>query len=151
MSHVTDVKLKVTDLDALERAAERLGFEFRRDQKTYAWYGRFMNDSNAYGKHDPKNFGKSEHALRLKNHQPGDYEVGVVKSLDGDGYEILFDEWGPGQKLKAVVGPQANALRREYAAEVAEQKAMQKLSRHGWRVQREDLPGNRIRLRLKKR
>lgn len=146
------MKLKVKDLDALEESADALGGELRRGQKTHAWYGRFMNDSRSYGEHDPKDFGKCEHAIRLKNHQAGDYEIGVVKAKDGEGFELLVDTWGPGQKLvTAFGGPQLHGLRREYAASVATKRANATLARKGYRVQREDLPGNRIKLKVRKR
>ena len=45
MSHVTDLKLRIHDLDALEEAAEKCGLQLMRGQKTYAWFGEFMNDS----------------------------------------------------------------------------------------------------------
>lgn len=152
MSHVTDVKLKIHDIDALEEAVDKLGMILQRGQKTYQWYGRFMNDSSAYGGYDPKDFGKCEHAIRRKDHQAGDYEIGVVNARDGNGYELLVDTWGPGGKLVAAGGGRSlDGIRREYAASVATRKAVDKLSRHGWRVVREELPGNNIRLKLRKR
>jgi len=155
MSHITEIKLKVKDLDALETAADSLGFELRRGQKTHAWYGRFMNDS-AEGRQfarerSVEEMGKCEHALRMKNHQSGDYEIGVVKSQDGDGYTLSFDSWGPGKKLEALAGPGLKTLRREYACEVATRTAQKSLGRQGFRVERSDIGGGRIRLRLRKR
>ena len=122
-----------------------------RDQKTYAFYGRFLNDSHDYGNHDPATFGKGEHALRAKDYKPGDYEIGVVKALDGNGFELLVDTWGPGRKLIAKAGQNLDGLRREYAASVATRKAQATLGRKGFTLSREDLPGNRIRLRLRRR
>ncbi len=152
MSHVTAVKLRVENLDALEEAAAKLGLVLKRGQNHYAWYGRDMRDSNLAGNHDRAKFGKCEHALRRLDHQQGDYEIGIVKATDGsEAYEMLFDEWGPGQKLVAAVEKNANALKREYAAEVATRKANEKLGRHGFKVVREDLPNRAIRLKVKKR
>jgi hypothetical protein len=75
-----------------------------------------------------------------------------VPALDGNGYELMADIYGgPGRKLTEKAGPGFAALKREYAAARATTKALEKLSRKGWRVQREDQPGNRIRLRLIKR
>jgi hypothetical protein len=83
----------------------------------------------------------------------GEWEIGVVPAKDGPGYDLLLDTYGsPGARLSGPAGgPQLNGIRREYAAAVAEKKALEKLSRHGWRVQREDLPGNLIRLKVRKR
>jgi hypothetical protein len=157
MSHVTDVKLKVHDLDALEKACTKLGLELRRDKKTYAWWGNFVGDSTPPAGRDPKDYGKGEHAIGRAGTTPcdgasGEWEIGLVPALDGNGYELMADTYGgPGRALLERAGPQFNTLRREYAAEVATSKAVEKLSRHGWRVQREELPGNKIRLRLRKR
>ena len=157
MSHVTDVKLRIHDLDALAEACERLGLELRRDQKTYAWWGRFQNDSSAYGEHRPAEMGTCEHAIRVKGTAPrnghsGPWEIGVVAAKDGDGYGLYYDTFGgAGQALTNKVGPSANALRKEYAACVATRKVTEKLSRHGWRAVREDLPTGGIRIKVRKR
>lgn len=154
MSHITDVKLKIKDLDALAEAAEALGLELVRGQKTHAWYGRFMNDSEegrrVVAERGLRNLGKCDHALRLKARYSGDYEIGVVAEADG-GYSLLYDSWGPGQRLERAAGPQLTALRREYAASVATAKAKATLGRQGWTVRRENLSGNRIRLKVVKR
>jgi len=151
LSHVTDVKLRITNLDALAEAADKCGLVLMRDQKTYTWYGHFVGDSASYGNIPIEDFGKSAHALRLKDHKRGDYEIGLHTAKDGEGFQVVFDSWGPGQKLAAAVGLKANTLRREYAAAVASRKATETLARKGWRVVREDLPGNQIRLRLRHR
>ena len=144
MSHVASVDCFVTDLAALRTVAERLGFDLVEGAKTYAWYGRFMNDSRAFGKHDPKTFGTCEHKLRAKDHQSGDYEIGLVRRLDGEpGWELLYDEWGPGQKLHAKAGNRLATLKDELAAEVST-RAMQ---RQGWRVRRTVTADGKIQLR----
>ncbi len=155
MSHVTDVKLKIKDLEALEEAAAACGLDLRLGQTTHAWYGKFMNDSEegrrVVKERGQQALGKCEHALRLKNHQQGDYEIGVVKSLDGDGYDLLLDEWGPGRKLVNAVGPSANKLRQEYAVAQATRKAKATLGKKGFTVAREDLLNGSVRLKLRRR
>jgi hypothetical protein len=151
MSHMTEVKLRVVDLDALAEAAEKVGLELRRGQTTHAWYGRFVGDSRPPAGRDPKDYGKCAHALRLKDHKPGDYEVGLVPALDGKGYDLMLDEWGPGAKLSRAAGQGLGRLKQEYAAAVATKKARATLGRHGFGVTREDLPSGRIRLRLRRR
>lgn len=152
MSHITKVNLKIRELDDLEVAAEACGLDLRRNQKTHIWYGRFLNDS-AEGRAFEKErgraaMGKCEHALRLKDHRDGDYEIGVIKASDGDGYELSVDTFAQhGRLLKAVGGASFNKLRQEYAAAVATRKAKQQLSHKGFTLSREQV-GNRVRLRL---
>ena len=149
MSHVTDLKLRIHDLDALEEAAEKCGLQLMRGQKTYAWFGEFMNDSRDYGDIAVKDFGKGAHALRLKTHQPGDYEIGLHADKDG-GFKLAFDSWGPGRRLSEAVGQQANRLRVEYAAAVATRKAAV-LKRKGFTLVREEMQGGGVRLKLRRR
>lgn len=157
MSHVTDIRLRIRDLDALAEAADQLGMELRRDQKTYAWWGTFVGDSRSYGAHDPKKFGHGDHALRIKGDSPrngssGPWEIGVVKAPDGDGYDLLFDIFGSaGQRLMQHVGEGANKLRQEYAAAVALKQARKQAVTRGFTATREQLAGGRILLRLRKR
>lgn len=157
MSHVTDVRVRVRDLDALEEAAERCGLELQRGKRTYAWWGRFVGDSYAYGTHDPKDFGRCEHALRVKGTHPrngggGPWEIGVVKATDGDGYDLLYDKYGSaGRALEQAAGANASTLKREYACAVATKRAKATVGKKGFTITREDLAGGRIRLRLRKR
>jgi hypothetical protein len=44
MSHIATVEVQIKDLDCLAKAAERCGLEFKKDQKNFRWYGRWMND-----------------------------------------------------------------------------------------------------------
>lgn len=157
MSHVTDVKMKVRDLDALEAACEALGLELQRDKKTYAWWGNFVGDSAAYGEHRPEDMGKCDHAIRVKGTEPkngssGPWEIAVVAAKDGDGFNLFYDQFGSaGQRLTERVGPDSNRLRVEYSAATTERRAIEKLSRHGWRAVREAQPNGGMRVTLRKR
>lgn len=136
MSHVTAVKLIIDNLDALEKAAELIGCELVRGQKTWKWYGKWVNDYHgedaAYRQGiSPEDYGKCEHAIRVKGN-PNAYEIGLVKNPDGPGYIPLFDFWAGGKGLQAVVGDGAGNLRREYALEVG----MQEMQRKGFRTER---------------
>ena len=126
MSHVSSVECVVTNLDELEVAAKLCGLVLMRGQQTYQWYGQFMNDwdtttAAANQGFDPKQFGRGQHALRLKDHQKGDYEIGLVARRDGrPGWELVFDSWGcAGRKLMAAAGPTLGKLKDEYAFEGA--------------------------------
>lgn len=157
MSHVTEIKLRVRDLESLREACEALGLEFMEGQTNYCWWGQFMNDSSAYGGHDPKTFGKCEHAIRIKGDKPrngsyGPWEIGVVKALDGDGYELLYDAYGSaGRRLTERVGSGANNLRKEYAVSTAMRQAKKRLGPKGWTTERIDQPNGGVKVRLRKR
>ncbi len=147
MSHVTEVKLKLKDLDAVEEAAKLCGLELVRDKKTFKWYGTFVGDTTPPVGRDPKDYGKCEHALKQTD-MKGGYEIGLVKALDGDGYDALFDSWSSeGGRLPF----KAAKLKQEYAVAVTTRKAKDVLARKGFGVTREDLAGGRVRLRLRKR
>jgi hypothetical protein len=158
LSHVTDVKLTIKDdhLDELAAACDALGLELRRDQKTFAWWGSFQNDSNQYGEMTPDRMGKCEHAIRIKGDTPrngssGPWEIGVFRTADGN-LGLAYDEYGSaGRRLSAKVGAQADKLRHKYAVEVAEKSALAKLARQGWRATRETVAPGRTRIKLRKR
>lgn len=139
MSHITKIALKIRDIDALAEAATLCGLELRRDQKTHIWYGRTYGNANTDG--------TCEHALRLKDHRQGDYEIGVVKAKDGDGFELALDTFCQGRLLSAIGGHAGDKLRQEYAAAVATRRAKAKLAVKGFTVKREQV-GASIRLRL---
>lgn len=151
MSHISDVKLRIKDLDCLEEAGALCDFELRRNQVTHEWYGVDMQDSNLAPGRDRSTFGKCSHALRLKDHKAGDYEIGVVSEPDGS-FSLLYDSWGgSGRRLEAAAGPQLAKLRREYACATATKKARASLGKKGFQISREDLLGGGIRLKLRKR
>ena len=120
MSHVTTGEGCITDLDALETAVKSMGGTLVRGQRTYKWYGKFLNDS-AEGRasvkagFNPEDFGKCEHAIRIPGHQQGTYEVGVVKRPDGKGLTLQYDGWSAGGR--AIVqhfGQKCGMLKTEY-------------------------------------
>ena len=79
MSHIETVRVMIVDLKAFKAACERLGVEFRENQKRFASF----------------NAGTCVHAI----HVPGcDYEIGLV--TDGKGYGLAMDFWGPGVELQ---------------------------------------------------
>lgn len=139
ISHVAQCSLQVKDLDALKSAAAELGLVFMEGQKTHAWYGRWLNDWNdpraaALQGRDPKTFGTCVHALRLKDHKGGDYEIGVVQNADGT-FGLVYDSYGPGRKLEIQAGVDMVKLKAEYGAAVA-MKNLKKQLGQGWNIQR---------------
>lgn len=158
MSHVTKVNLKVRDLDALETACDRLGLELQRGKTTYAWWGSFVGDSTPPRGRDPQQYGhNAAHSIRVKGTTPrnghdGPWEIGVLPALDGDGFDLMCDEYGSaGRALTSRMGPGASTLRKEYAFSTAEAKAKRTLGRKGWTTARVDLPTGGIKLKLRKR
>lgn len=156
MSHVTEVKLRVRDLDALDEACEALGLELRRDRRTFAWWGTFVGDSRSYGEMLPKDMGKCEHAIRIKGDQPkdgpqGPWEIAVLPAKDGDGFKLFYDNFGAaGRRLTDAVGPDVCKLRQEYATAVSSAKAKRTLGPKGFRITRENLATGQVRLRVRR-
>lgn len=157
MSHVTTVSLKIRDLDALDEACEQLGLTLNRGKKTWRWYGSWQNDfagqqAAASQGFDPKQFGRGEHSISVKNSGANAYEIGVLKARDGDGYELLYDSWGSGGRaIEAVAGPQLPKLKQEYAISAATRKATETLGKKGFKATRETLSTGAVRLKLRRR
>jgi|TARA_R110000824_G_scaffold132891_2_gene295483 hypothetical protein len=109
MSHVTTGEMCITNLDYAEIAAKRLGGKLIRDQKTFEWYGEWLNDwSGARAAVsrgiDPATFGQCDHAIVMSDAVKGDYEIGLVKRADGKGFDAVYDLWGRGEKLEKEFG-----------------------------------------------
>jgi hypothetical protein len=140
MSHIAVGKARIHDLDALKDAAANLGLEFIEGKTSFEWYGAFMNDSaiarDAIKRgYSAKDFGKCEHVLRLKGCQ---YEIGVKRAADGDGYVLQYDQFGSGHALMQAVGDTAGTaecpkLQDEYNLSVAARR----LKKQGYKVKRQ--------------
>jgi hypothetical protein len=135
ISHVADVDVKVTDLNAFKTAVEALGGEYLPNETKIRWYGTFLNDWNsqaaAVNRIDPKRFGTTDAGIaRFKGCA---YDVGLLKNADGS-YTPYFDSYGGGgHALQQVLGGLAcTKLKDEYAAAVATRM----LARKGFRVSR---------------
>lgn len=131
MSHVVGATWSIDNLECLEAACEEIGLELVRNQKTYKWYGKWMND---YSKSDaaylnigikPEDYGKCEHAIRVKGN-PSAYEIGVVKCEDGK-LRLIFDFWGAaGRAIETLAGKNATELGVRYAAKRLEKGSKMK-------------------------
>lgn len=122
MSHVVPIKLEIKDLKALETACKKLGFEFIKNQKTYAWYGKFMGDFALAEGMDVNDLGKCEHAIGV----PGaSYEVGVKK--DGKNFKLEYDFYGS-NNLENKIGRDGLPIKIAYTIEAT--KNVVKKNRH---------------------
>lgn len=130
MSHVVVIQLEVKDLEALKTAAERLGATLVIGQKTFRWYGRWMNDysaDNAAYKNGvaAKDYGKCDHAI---THPKCSYDIGLVKT-DKGAFQVVADEWQTGG-LTAVFGKGMEKLKQQYGVAVAART----MRKQGWSV-----------------
>lgn len=124
MSHVTTVDVNILDLNALEKAAADCGLEFRRDKKTYNWWGVSEGDYPIPEGFTKDDLGKCEHAIgipgKTKKGRNHPYEIGVVSRRDGQaGYALLWDFYNGGNGLQKLAGKDCINLRREYAKHAA--------------------------------
>ena len=144
MSHTEIIDLEITDLKTLEKTCKRMGGEFMRDQKTYQWFGRFMNDYPMPEGVKVSDLGNCEHAIRF----PGvNYEVGVMRSRTTKGaYELIWDFWDRGLKEK-MGGSTGGLFKQAYTIEKTKQAAAMKgkMCRESVVKSKE---GNRIRLTI---
>jgi hypothetical protein len=147
MSHVTTIDLHITDLDSLAKACERLGLELVTGQKTFKWYGQWVGDYRgqdaAFNQGiDTKDYGKCEHAIRVKGNKQA-YEIGLVKRTDGKaGYRLVWDHYAGGFGLCEKVQYNAKTVNADklkdwYAAEVSKKQ----MRRQGFRVNAKQLDG----------
>jgi len=108
MSHLAHIDLELKDLQALKDMCKEHGFTFMEGQKSYKWFGKWMNDYDAADsayKHGFKteDYGKCSHAIKV----PGaSYEIGIVEIRKGV-YKPIWDFFSSGglkpthiQKLK---------------------------------------------------
>jgi len=129
MSHVVVIQLEVKDLEALKTAAERLGATLVIDQKTFRWYGRWMNDYSADNAAyrqgiSAKDYGKCDHAI---THPDCSYDIGLVKTEGG--FRVVADEWQTGG-LVAVFGSGMEKLKQQYGVCMAART----MRKQGWSV-----------------
>jgi hypothetical protein len=143
MSHVAIVEIEVDDLGALKAACEKLGIEFRENQKTWKWFGRWVNDYHAaeasyHHGLKPEDYGKSDHAI----HVPGaNYEVGVIKR--GNKYQLHYDNYGRGGGMEPKLGGRGlPAIKQEYGA----QRTRRMMMRKGYQVTRKVLTDGSIQM-----
>jgi hypothetical protein len=133
MSHVTQIAIEVTDLDALEQACRTLGLELRRGQTTYKWYGTYVGDSPMPEGMSESMLGHCHHAIRLPGWSHA-YEIGVVQVANNT-YRLHIDEWQGGYGMVALAGTNCAKLLQRYGLNVAAAQA----KKEGMRVIGESL------------
>ena len=109
MSHVSMIEMEEKyDIAALKQMCKDQNWEWRENQKTYKWYGQFMDDyplPPGFTRHD---LGRCDHAIKI----PGaSYEIGVVKK--GGEWKLLWDFWESGG-LQQKLGQNAGLLKQSY-------------------------------------
>lgn len=135
MSHLAKIEIEIKDLSALKTAVQKLGYEFREDQQTYAWYGRWVGDTPLPDGVSQDELGKCSHAIRV----PGcKYEIGVVQK--GAGYILLWDYWHAGGLSQKNVG----LLKQAYSLERIRREARLK----HYKFREKLLPNNTIQVVL---
>ncbi len=118
MSHITEIKIKVTDLSVLKAACQRLHLDFSEGQKDYVWYGSAIGMIPKDQTLDTP--GICDHAIKV----PGaKYEVGVRKQ--GKEYLLLWDNW-TGGGLEQILGENAGLLMQAYGIEKTKREARRK-------------------------
>ena len=100
MSHVAKVDCVFRDLNAIKTACTKLGLVFVEGKKTYKWYGTHVGDYPLPEGFTKADLGKCEHAIQLPGCQ---YEIGLARNKNGDGFSMLYDFYDHGLKLSAIV------------------------------------------------
>lgn len=108
MSHVTEIKTQVFNLETLAQASEQLGLEFVHGQRTFRSYFDRTKE-------------RCDHAIRVPGNSAA-YEVGVKAQADGS-FQLLFDDWNGGFGLLEKIGQGAGLLLQRYAIEEAKRLA----------------------------
>jgi hypothetical protein len=127
MSHVATVEIEIKDLAALEKACQKLGLEFVRDQKQFRYYA---------GRQD-----YCDHAIRVPGNQQA-YEIGVRKT--GKHYTLAHDDFGGAGGMVKLAGAGCQKIVQRYAAEASIAEAR----RQGYRVKEQLQTNGTIRLEL---
>ena len=140
MSHVAKIELEVTDLCALKAACRDQGLVFVEDQKSYAWYGRWVGDHPLPEGFSEEDLGQCDHAILVPGAR---YEIGVVRRPGK--YHLLWDFWHEGG-LEQALGPNACRLKQAYARS----RVLTEARRRGYKVH-EKRTTQGLRLTLSKR
>ena len=106
MSHMTEIKSQIKNLESLERACERLGLTLHRGQPSATYYSGQR--------------ASCDHAISVPN---TGYQVGVKQAADGT-YSLLADTYDP--TLRKAVGDSCSKLSQAYNIEESRRQARMK-------------------------
>ena len=112
MSHVSKIEVEINDLASLKMACQRLGLEFRENQRSYKWYGRLVTPDKTPLPEGitQQDLGHCTHAIHIPT---ASYEIGIVQQ--GSKYLLLADFWDT--SLKNAIGDNGGKLKQAYAVE----------------------------------
>lgn len=123
MSHITDIELKILDLNALKAACREVGVTFNEGAETFTSYQDGL---------------KCEHSITSPW---GRYQIGVLKAKDGKGYTLAWDSYCQYETVKKL-GEGLEKLKQAYGV----CKATIEARARGWSVHRQNLPNGTIKL-----
>lgn len=159
MSHIQHVKCELRDLQAVEKACQRLGWKLVLGQSRYRWFGRWMGDSpipeHLFSAGELQTLqemtrekrsafltnylGNCDHAIRI----PGaTYEIGLLK-INGV-YQPVWDNWRTGGLAGLSSENGMGGFLQAYALEAAKAEAL----RNGHTYQEEVLQDGTIKARI---
>jgi hypothetical protein len=121
VSHISKIELIINDLSSLKAACSRMNLEFRENQKTYRWYGKWIGNEPIPQGLVP---GRCDHAIHVPN---AAYEVGVIKQDDAN-YSLHADMFSGGG-LEPIIGKDAGLLKQAYTIARVRKEAHQKRMR----------------------
>lgn len=120
MSHLTCSKIKIMDLDILKKAVAGFGgLRFNENVKTFESYYCHRKSKEAGMALDGQinRLGTLEHSISILNgskvNQGRGYEIGVIKSKDGEGFVLMFDPYD--STNARIVGAQCEKVMSAYA------------------------------------
>lgn len=124
MSHISKIDVKISDLNCLDKAAQRFGGKLVKNVDTFKWWGRSVQ-------------GECNHRLEFDKAQ---YDVGVKEKAKND-YELICDMYYSGG-LTNLLGNELDKLKQAYSVETTKQAAMLE----GYIVQEKQMENGNIQL-----
>jgi len=123
-----------------------MGLEYDRDASRWRWYDSWQDDYSradaAYLNGIPVDrYGTSDAGvIRVSG---ASYDIGIYKHPSKPGVFVpVYDNWNNGMGLETACGPGLGKLKQQYATQVTKRQ----LSRQGFRVVQQQVPGGKVRL-----
>jgi len=125
MSHIQTIEMEIKNLTALKNACKRLGLIWKQDQKTFKWYGRTPE--------------KCDHVIQVPN---ANYEIGVLKNGDREGYTLQVDYYD--RKVTEKIGQLGGFFKQAYTLELGKVESIKK----GYAVREHKINERQMQLRI---